>query len=435
MIRFIILFFVISLSIFTLASDNILDISEVSLVVLSGIIVLDYFDKKSLSLFQVWLVGFIFIILSEAILIDPGKNILQAIRFLTIANNLMIIGYHMPIRYKSKYFNSNFNQTKISKWTPFILLLLIGIYIFHTLPWVILTFSVGRDYAAEILYKESNLFINSFFSSLQYILPSIIVFYYKEIKKKESIIIPLLLSAPIFVLLFIGGTRFPLLFSFGGFVIVSQANYTGRITISIKLIGLIFLLVISSFLMGQFRSDGLANFDYQNNQVDTDKRFSEQIASNMSPEGVVDMTALSMTYFETHPHTYGKSIAFLTYFWIPRSVWQDKPTMIGHWLIREYRSGFGEGHSASFGFTGELYADFGNFSLIFVFLLGILLKWADLFRADKLSQPMSYSKILVGMIFSYVFFFVRSPVTSTVNFLGILTVYYLVRRLLFKQDT
>jgi hypothetical protein len=155
----------------------------------------------------------------------------------------------------------------------------------------------------------------------------------------------------------------------------------------------------------------------------------------MSPEGVVDMTALSMTYFESNPHTYGKSIAFLTYFWVPRTIWPDKPTMIGHWLIRKYRSGFSEGHSASFGFTGELYADFGYFSLIFVLVIGLALKWADYFRAYHLSKQQSYDKILVGMLFSYVFFFIRSPITSTMTFLSILLVYYLIRKILFKKVT
>src|SRR5690606_3053973 len=137
------------------------------------------------------------------------------------------------------------------------------------------------------------------------------------------------------------------------------------------------------------------------------------------------------THFEAHPHTYGSSIAFLTYFWIPRAIWPDKPTMLGHWLIREYRSGFGSGHSSSFGFTGELFADFGYYSLFFVFLLVIILNWANQFNTFYLSQPRSYTKILVVMIFSYVFFFVRSPITATMTFLVLLVVQYLIRKMLF----
>lgn len=434
MIKYLILFLTLSLSAFTLISTDVLTISEVNFYVLVGIILLDYLDKKSLSLFQVWQVGFIFIILSEAILIQPGINILNAVKFLLIANYLIILGYLMPVKYKKQQGNYQLlNRVKASGWTRFILIVLVVGYVVYALPGAILSYSLGRNAAAGILGEDRNLILSSFFGALGFVLPSIIVFYYKEIRGKKNVIIPLLLSMPIFVILFIGGSRFPLLFSFGGFLIISQASSSGRITLNPKLIGFLLVLVASSFMMGQFRSGGLAGFESQTVETESEARLSKRLASEMSPEGVVDMTALSMTYFESNPHTYGKSISFITYFWVPRAIWPDKPTMIGHWLIRKYRSGFSEGHSASFGFTGELFADFGYFSLFFVFLLGMLLKWADQFRAFQLAQSMSYPKILVGMIFSYVFFFVRSPITASMTFIGILVVYYLIRRLLFKK--
>ena len=434
MIKYLILFLNLFLFVFTLVSDNTLPISEVNFYVLFGIILLDYFDKKSLSLFQVWLVGFIFIILSEAILIEPGANILQAVKYLIIANQLIIFGYFVPVKFNK--FRSSFvllNRVKASRWTPYVLIMLVVAYVIYALPGALLSYSLGRNAAASILWEDRNLILSSFFGGLGYVLPSIIAYYYKEIRKNKSILVPLLLSIPIFVVLFVGGTRFPLLFSFGGFLIVTQAKSTGRITLNPKLIGFLLLLVASSFLMGQFRSGGLAGFESITEETVSETRLSKRIATEMSPEGVVDMTALSMTYFENNPHTYGKSILFLTYFWVPRAIWPDKPTMLGHWLIREYRTGFSEGHSSSFGFTGELFADFGYLSLIVVFLLGMALNWADQFRAYQLSQPQSYKKILVGMIFSYVFFFVRSPITATTTFLGILLVYYLIRKLLFKK--
>lgn len=434
MINFLKFYLTLFLLVFTLLSKNLLAIAEVNLVVLSGMILLDYFDKKSLSLFQVWLVGFIYIILSEAILIEPGINIIEAVKFLIVANCMILWGYMMPVKYKSRKNNYKLiNQTKKSRLSPYILIVLVISYVLYSLPGAILTYRLGRNSAVGIMWEDRNIIISSFLSSLSFVLPSIIVYYYKEIRGKESILIPLLISMPIFAVLFVAGTRFPLLFSFGGFLIVAFAKSTGRIALNPKLIGLLFLLVTSSFLMGQFRTGGLAGFESFASETIKEPRLSKRLASKMSPEGVVDMTAMSITYFENNPHTHGKSIAFLTYFWVPRSIWPDKPTMLGHWMIRKYRSGFGEGHSSSFGFTGELFADFGYFSLFFVFLLGVLLKRADMYRAFQLAQPMSYSKILVAMMFSYVFFFVRSPVTSSINFIGILLVYSLIRRLLFKK--
>lgn len=435
MINFLKFYVTLFLLVFTLLSENLLAIAEVNLVVLSGMILLDYLDKKSLSLFQVWLVGFIFIILSEAILIEPGINIIEAVKFLIVANCMILWGYMMPVKYKSHKNNYRLiNRTKTSRLSPYILIVLVISYVLYSLPGAILTYRLGRNVAVGIMWEDRNIIISSFFGSLSFVLPSIIVYYYKEIRGNKSILIPLLISMPIFAVLFVAGTRFPLLFSFGGFLIVAFAKSTGRIALNPKLIGLLFLLVTSSFLMGQFRTGGLAGFESFASETVKESRLSKRIASEMSPEGVVDMTALSMTYFENNPHTFGKSISFLTYFWVPRAIWPDKPTMIGHWLIRKYRSGFGSGHSASFGFTGELYADFGYFSLFFVFLLGMLLKWADLFRAYQLATPISYSKVLVGMMFSYVFFFVRSPITASTTFIGILLVYFLIRSLLFKKS-
>ena len=156
---------------------------------------------------------------------------------------------------------------------------------------------------------------------------------------------------------------------------------------------------------------------------------AKNILSFGSNEGVVDMTALLIKHFNTNPHLYGESSSFLLYFWIPRSFWPNKPTMLGNWFIREYRSGFSEGHSASFGFTGDLYADFGYFSLFFIFILGILLKRAENFK-DKAINSNNFNIILGAMLYPFVFFFVRSPVTSIITFLSIILYYKLFKNIL-----
>lgn len=436
MYKLVILFLTFFLTLFTLISDNILLIGESNLVLLLLIIVLNYIDNKSITNLQIWLIGFIFIIVSEAILIESGYNVLKAIKFLFSANYLIIYGYYLPIKFK-KYNKSmaNVENNSVSKWTKYIIILALFIYIIYYLPATLRSFMYGRHGSLEDYIDDNNILISSLINSIGFILPSIIVYYYKEIKKKKSFIFPFLFSLPIFIMLFIGGTRFPLLFSFFGFVIMMLSNEKKKITLSFKFIALISLLILSSQLMVEFRNIGFSNLEnVSNTNVSiVEKRISNRIASQMSPEGVIDMTALSMTYFESHSHTYGKTILFITYFWIPRSIWPEKPTMIGHWLIREFRSGFGSTHSASFGFTGELYADFGYFSLFFVFILGIVLRWSEQFKNYYLSEKNAFQKVLVAMIFSYVFFFVRSPMTSTINFIGILAIYFLFKQLLFKK--
>ncbi|HMM12749.1 MAG TPA: O-antigen polymerase [Bacteroidales bacterium] len=430
--KLIVYFLTIINLILSLIIDNILFIAELNLLYLVIIIVLDYNNKRSISFLQTWILAFIFIIISEAILIDQNTDeLLKATQYLIAANTMIILGYFYPNKHRNISSESTVTKVRMLKLTPYMLYALVVFYVLYSLPGALLSYSYGRDAAAAD--RDVNLLLSGFANALGFILPSIIAFYHKEIKYRKSIIIPLIISLPIFAILFIGGTRFPLLFSFGGFLFVSHADNKGRITLNAKFIGLILILVISSSIMGQFRYGGIKSYSFRQSNFNFDERFSRLLASNMSPEGVVDMTALSMTYFESHPHTYGKSIAFLTYFWIPRQIWPDKPTMLGHWLIREYRSGFGAGHSASFGFVGELYADFGYFSLIFIYFLGILLQRADRFREKQLEHASAYSKIMIGMMFSYVFFFVRSPVTATINFIGILIVYYMFRRILFKK--
>lgn len=431
--KFISLFLIFLNLLFVLISDSLINIAEITLVILSILIVIDYYNKKSISFYQTWLLSFIFIILSEAILTPDNKQILKATQFLIIANSFVIFGYFFDVKYNFRASKNYADKIRINKIFPFFIYALVVFYVLYSLPNALASYKLGRDAASQLFSKETNLILDSIFDALALILPSIIVFYHKEIKKRKSLITPFILSLPVFTVLFISGTRFPLLFSFGGFLLVSQVKGNGRIALNTKLIGLLALLIISATIMARFRSDGLRNFKFMNSSVNNELRLSQKIASYMSPEGVIDMTALSMEYFKTNPHTYGKSIAFLTYFWIPRQLWPEKPTMLGHWLIREFRSGFGSGHSASFGFVGELYADFGYFSLFFIFLLGILLQKADIYRKEVLESSQGYSKIIIGMMFSYVFFFVRSPITASINFIGIIIVFSIVRRIIFKK--
>jgi len=274
--------------------------------------------------------------------------------------------------------------------------------------------------------------LNSILNAVGLVLPAIICYYY-IVLKKTKILTPLMIASPIFVILFLGGTRFPLLFSVLAFIVVGQASLFGKMTfkkyvyISIVLAG----LLMSSIVMKHFRaaaaekgSFGFVELTGKNIDIPT------ITSSYMSPEGVVDMTSLLLKHFESYDFQYGKSSSFIIYFWVPREIWPDKPTMLGHWFIRQYRSGFSEGHSASFGFTGDLFVDFGYFSLVVIFFIGRLLRYGETFKNMALKNK-GYIMILGAMLFPYVFFFVRSPLTSTMNFLGVLFVYFMIKRLIF----
>lgn len=435
MIKYIILLLNLFLSVLLLFQDSVFVIGEFHLYGLLIIMIFNYFEQRTITLLQVWLLAFVFIIVSESILIEPVARTIEAVRFLFFANNLIVFGYYLSfLKFNTKRTTLS-SSIKPSKLFIYIIILFLLFYIVYRGPRAIMQFSYGRKGAAGL--NDSIFILGSFTSALAYLLPSVIAYYFKVVKNVKSILPPLMVSMPIFIILFIGGTRFPLLFSFGGFLIVSQTNYSGNIRINLKVILLALLLVGSATIMRDLRNKGIkhlfANQNVQLFEENQSLRFSEQIASKMSSEGIIDMTELMMNHFDNNPHMNGKSSAFITYFWIPRAIWPNKPTMLGNWLIRKYRSGFGESHSSSFGFTGDLYADFGYFSLVVVFFIGMILRWADGFRQFYLSSGDSFKQILAAMLYSYVFFFVRSPQTSTFTFLSILLLYGVFRKLLFKR--
>lgn len=391
-------------------------------------------SSKKVKLLDVWNVGFLFIILSEIFLSTTIDNsYLTAIKFLLIANNMINAGYHSlslkkPLRLKVKNKKIVIRNKKI---TVFWLLAFLLFYFLLNIQDALYTFAVGRN----VVISEgsgSGFFLDSILNAIGFVLPSILGYYFTFVLKKSAWF-PLLLSLPIFTVLFLGGTRFPLMFSMLGLLIVLQAKYLGRMSMKhyTIIISSVLLLAYTGTLMKHLRSSTTRESEFTFVEDKPWKDFPTFISDAiMSPEGVIDMTNLLFNHFSRNDHLYGSSSSFILYFWVPREVWPNKPTMLGHWFIREYRSGFAEGHSASFGFTGDLYADFGLLSLLFVFFLGRMLKYAENFKSVAFKKG-GYSLILGAMLFPYVFFFVRSPITATMTFLGIIFFYQMFKRLIF----
>lgn len=126
---------------------------------------------------------------------------------------------------------------------------------------------------------------------------------------------------------------------------------------------------------------------------------------------------------------------FITYFWVPRAVWKNKPTMIDYWLIRKYTNEYDDaGHSTASGFIGELFMDFGKYLavLIFFFIGMILSKINKLLLATPSD---SYFKIIVkGSVLAWVFFMVRSIMTSSFMFLFIVLSAYIISKIFKKWN-
>ncbi|MFC4633313.1 O-antigen polymerase [Dokdonia ponticola] len=392
---------------------------------------------KKFEVIHVWMAAFMFIILSEVFTYTPSTidtNYPDALRYLITSNNLVLIGYISGlsnILYPELKITSSNSKFSTSKLIPFLFIILISFYVGFKIKNAILTFSLGRNVIGT--GTNDSFILGSIINALGYVLPAIIAYYY-IILKEESFRKAFILSAPIFLILFMNGTRFPLLFAVLGFVLVAQSkNNKKEKSNSLFFIGsVVIALFLLTTVMKHIRSSTTRDTDIV--FVESYSSFSSfpaYASSFMSPEGVVDMTSLLFKYFDTNEFKYGSSSSFILYFWVPRSVWEDKPTMLGYWLIREFRSGYSDGHSSSFGFTGDFYADFGYFSYIPIFFIGTFLRWFEDYRIRAIKEN-SFSIVVASMLLPYCFFFVRSPITSTMNFIAILLFYSIFKKILFS---
>ena len=423
--------------------DSVCEIAIWHLYIYLGLILIDFLDTKSITLYSVWILSFIYIIISEMVLYagDSRLDILAA-RLLISANNIVLLGYVSNIRLMqeksrgitSYIFRSN-KKIRAFKSGLISLSLLLLFYVYHYLPSALHAANYGRSVSTGV--SDTSIPFGSIISPIGLVLPAIIAYYFIFVVRKYKFV-AFLFSLPIFIILFINGTRFPLLFSFIGFLSISGylKFYNVNFRQVIQSVILIALFLISVNFMQSFRTHGISSMNYQDLVVSDVKQnsFFKKMVYAMSPQGVFDMTRLNIDYFHSHSHTLGVSTGFILYFWIPRAVWPDKPTMLGHWLIRKYRGGFAAGHSSSFGFTGALYADFGVASLFFVFIMGIILKRLENFRTKIFQGPPSYKRVIASMLVPYIFFFVRSPLTSSMTLIGIFVFYKLFQHLIFRTS-
>jgi oligosaccharide repeat unit polymerase len=238
------------------------------------------------------------------------------------------------------------------------------------------------------------------------------------------------------------GSRFPLLFSSLGFIFISfDFDKLSYILIVKRYVPIVLILLLTTQVMMVSRSSGYGSLDDFFNSDDSTivsnvDILSASLATTMSPEGIIQSYAKMIGYFETHPFLYGQSSGFLLYFWVPRSIWPEKPKMLGYWMVRATDSdvGFSSGHSASYGFCGDFYADFGMFGAIFFsFGIGLGLKKLEQFRAKRYAEK-GTGLILAVITYPFVFFAVRSPITSSMTTIGLIVVYMVLSKILFEKS-
>ena len=401
---------------------------DISLFIYIAIIYVSFRRVKAFNIYHAWIVGYIFIVWSEMCIIcdSPGPiggYITPFFRFI-LANGCVLLGYNIKQKDVS---TKTYNITKDNNWFPLLILILSAYFIYKKLPSVLAVYTNGRV-AVLGNAKGGGTVSGALISALGVLMPAIIAYYVKCVKKK-SILFALLLALPICVMQLFGGTRFRFLFSFLPVMIVLgifNIKRGERNKIVLLSTVMLAMIVLTNFVK-ENRNSGLEESSisfFDENERYISSRASVRLARHFSPEGVVRMAKQADDYFSTHPLHYGKETSFILYFWVPRSLWKEKPTQLDYWLIREYET-VAEEFSTASGFIGELRADFGWGCLLFVFLFGILLKRIDLYSAAILSKGSDvFNIVLVSVLYPWAFFFVRSPITSTMTLLWQLVIFF-----------
>ena len=404
-------------------------LTDIELVLYVLILGLNFVRVKAFNLYQVWVASYIFIIWSEmCILTNRGalsySYIVPVIRY-SLANALVLLGYlfyhreHIVVRQRK--------TISSSRWFVLVLVVLTLFFIYKRIPSVVGTYYGGRILSNT---KGGGSITKSLITALGLILPALIAYYLKILKGKSTLYCCFWV-APIFVVQLLLSTRYKFLFSVVPFLIITDIvniRYKGKKHLVLLLAVVVAMMLASTFVknnrtLGFVQSQEEEAF-FSDNYVESE-RLIVRLASNMSPEGVIRMARLADRYFADHSLHYGRETGFVLYFWVPRRFFPEKPTMLDYWLIREYNPLVSEKYTTASGFLGELRADFGWFSLLFVFLFGMLMRRLDDFSGAVFSAGnSSFDMVLASLLYPWVFFFVRSPVTSTISLLWELVLFY-----------
>ncbi len=400
----------------------------VNVIGLSIYLLISILLSRFVRLYHTWIVSFIYIIIPEAMhyvdSLPESNEIFMATKFICLANWVLLLGHRLKYSEGQKKIAIHEIGYRAHLSTVIMILLLYILFLYGAVPRALQIFRYGR---VNLTGNATPVFLSGFMQSIGLVLPAILSFVVRYVwNRRRYWLYSIALSMPVLILLFMGGTRFPLLFSASGLFIVLLAGK--RLAFRQMVIGAVACLILITLAEGMkaFRTFGAQEGLFR---LLIQEKESERILIG-SNESVIDQTSLMMDFFRDHEHLRGMSSAYLLYFWIPRKVWPDKPTMLGYWLFRETRGskGFSKGHSYSLGFTGETYADFGYLGAVFSsFLLGLLLAHLDLFVKHKVDVGHTTGLILAATCYGYAFFFVRSPLTASFNMIGVICVYFVFR--------
>lgn len=173
--------------------------------------------------------------------------------------------------------------------------------------------------------------------------------------------------------------------------------------------------------------------------IDMDERLTKPTELFQKAVIVTDYDAWSslcrtMTYTAGHSHTGGRQLMGTILFFVPRSVWPDKPIGSGAWLFQQLGRDF---NNVACTFLAEGYINFGFAGgLIFTAFLALLVARFDGWYWQRQGQahftlPRLFYFVLIGMLF----FILRGDLMSSVAYtVGLAVVFAFWQALFFWRQ-
>lgn len=355
-----------------------------------------------------------------------------ASQYVTAANAALLLGHLLVSTVAMERITHQpypMDRVNGRRWFWFTAFLLLAFAV-NEIPAALTHLSGGRSAAQQIEVETSveNALRSGIAAAISVSMPSILTYYLLWIRRTNTWI-TLLIISPIAIMQMVMGARFVVLMSLGG-VVAIVANKQGINKRALAIAGAVAgVLVLASGLMASSRYEGFSALTFG--------RYMEYVGEHgaIHSEGMVVNLAALVNYFQRMPHMEGRSTATILMFWIPRALWLEKPTLMGHWFARIASShAFSHGHSIGLTFSADAYADFGFVGGIFVCTaIGLIMGLVERKMLRLAMQPGSPLLVALAPLYGAAVFAIRSLDTAfivTTGFFGVggLTAFFCTRR-------
>lgn len=364
---------------------------------------------RTVSLQLFWEAGFLLLVVGEILVFSDLLIREFSAEVLGRSSMLFMIGHSCVIATAdslARRQHERITRGRLNLRLPVVLLISIIAYS-YSLPAAFLSLSSGRGAALD--YAADSGALGGILQGAALATPGLTAMYLKHVRG-SSLWVSYAVLSPLFAAQFVTGTRYALLISVASplFVYLGTRLYNFRQVALLPVTGSLLVAASNAMLAlrrGDERSGGL---------------FS--LTDFLGREGVVRTTCQLILHFDEVQHLQGRSLGSIIVSPVPRSLWSEKPTLIGHWFPREFGlSGFSDIHSVSLGYIGDGYADFGLIGVtLYAVGLGVLLGMTNRAAQQTLNrQDGSFLGIFLSASLPAAFFAVRSPVTTLVVLFGV----------------